>query len=283
MFRKQLLEIVRPEASEPAGLAFISGVERDGMVMRGRARSNSGHNYEVKNGYLDLLEGKRGASNLANLTNFAPGAGRFYEPVWRTRSLSLLTGGSFPNEREVELVAEMVELDRAGTYLDLGCSAGLYTRNMEILLDEMAADAYIIGIDIAPVMLQEAVKRSLEAEAMPSFARADAHVLPFANASFAGVVCGGTLNELGDPATALKECARVLVPGGRMAIMGIMRSSKTRGTLAQRLLATGGVRFFTREELDGLLHNAGFEIETLRTYGPVFFAAAQRRYDTPYY
>ena len=279
MYRKQLLDIVRPEASEPAGLAFISGVERDGMVMRGRARSNSGANYEVKNGYLDLLEGRRGASNLANLTNFAPGAGRLYEPVWRTRSLSLLTGSNFPNEREVDLVSEMVELDRAGTYLDLGCSAGLYTRNMEILLDEMAADAYIVGIDIAPSMLQEAVKRSLEAEAMPSFARADAHDLPFASASFAGVVCGGTLNELGDPASALKECARVLIPGGRMAIMGIMRSSKTRGTVAQKLLATGGVRFFTREELDSLIHGAGLEIETFKTYGPVFFAATQRRYD----
>lgn len=282
MFRKGLLELVRPDASETPGLVFISGVERDGVIMRGRVRSRSGANYEVRKGYLDLLEGRRGAYNLANLSNFLPGAGRFYEPLWRVRSLELLTGKSFPNQREVELVAEMVELDRAGAYLDLGCSAGLYTRGMSLLLDELSADSGMIGVDIAPSMLQEAVSRSLEAETFPSYARADAHDLPFHDASFVGVVCGGTLNELGDPAAALREASRVLVPGGRMAIMGILKSSKTGGTAMQRLLSTGGVQFFTREELEGLLEGAGFEVESLKTYGPVFFAAAQRRYEFPY-
>lgn len=285
MFRKRLLDLVRPDPSEPPGLVFISGVERAGVIVRGRARSRSGANFEIKKGYLDLLEssGKasRGASNLANLTNFLPGAGRLYEPVWRTRSLDLLTGKRFSNEREVGLIAEMVELDRSGAYLDLGCSAGLYTRGLSLLADEFSGDTDVVGIDISPSMLQEAARRSLAAGTMPSFVRADAHELPFRDSSFVGVVCGGTLNELGDPALALRECSRILKPGGRVAIMGILKSDNPRGTALQRLLSTGGVRFFTRESIQTLLQEAGFEVENVQTHGAVFFAAAHRRYELP--
>jgi ubiquinone/menaquinone biosynthesis C-methylase UbiE len=285
VFRKTSLELVRPEPSGPAGLVFISGVERSGVIVRGRTRSRSGENYEIKRGYLDLLEprgsGSKGASNLANLTNFMPGAGRLYEPVWRTRSLDLLTGKSFSNEREVDLIAEMVELDRAGAYLDLGCSAGLYTRGLSLVLDELSRESDVIGIDISPNMLREATSRSLNVGTMPSFARADAHDLPFQSSSFVGVVCGGTLNELGDPALALRECARVLKPGGRIAIMGILKSGTRRGTNLQRFLSVGGIRFFTEEGVETLLKEANFEVESVKTHGAVFFAAAHRRYELP--
>lgn len=285
MFRKTRLEIVKPESSGPAGLAFISGVERAGVILRGRTRAPSGANYEIKRGYLDLLESRggasKGASNLANLTNFLPGAGQLYEPLWRVRSLDLLTGKGFSNKREVDLISEMVELDRAGAYLDLGCSSGLYSRELSLLLDELPGESDVIGIDISPSMLQEATKRSLNSGTMPSFARADAHDLPFESSSFVGVVCGGTLNELGDPALALRECHRVLKPGGKVAIMGILKATTPRGLNLQRLLYPGGIRFFTEERVESLLHDTGFEIESVDTHGAVFFAAAHRRYELP--
>lgn len=277
--------MVKPDSSGPAGLAFISGVERAGVILRGRTRAPSGANHEIKRGYLDLLGSRgsasKGASNIANLTNFMPGAGRLYEPVWRVRSLNLLTGKSFSNKREVNLISEMVELDRTGIYLDLGCSSGLYSRELSLLLDELPGESDVIGIDISPSMLHEASKRSLKIGTTPSFARADAHDLPFENSSFVGVVCGGTLNELGDPALALRECHRVLKPGGKVAIMGILKAATPRGLNLQRLLYPGGVRFFTREQVESLLHDTGFEVESVNTHGAVFFAAAQRRYDLP--
>lgn len=42
----------------------------------------------------------------------------------------------------------------------------------------------------------------------------DAHALPFADATFDAVVCQGVLSELLDPARAVAEMHRVLIPGG---------------------------------------------------------------------
>jgi len=275
MFRRSLLPLVRPRPSDEPGLVYDEGVEESGVVLSGTTRlPATGETYPVKNGYLDLLKGRLGGDNVANLSNFLPGAGRGYEPLWRVRSLNLLTGEDFPNERELEIIAEKVNLERGGLYLDLGCSAGLYARNLANTLGD-AGD--VVVIDISPSMLHEAARRARKAGATPSFVRADAASLPFADASMAGAVCGGTLNELGDPARVLREAHRVLQPGARLAIMGILRARTPNGRLLQRFLSTGGIQFFDPEELEGMLDAAGFDPDPLITYGAVFFAAGTSR------
>jgi SAM-dependent methyltransferase len=272
MIRKNLLSIVRPRPSDTGGLVYAGGVERDDMILAGEARSRStGEIYQIKDGYLDLLKSRTGADSLANLTNFLPGAGRGYEPLWRVRSLSLLTGEPFPNERELEIIKRLVRPVRGGRCLDLGCSAGLYTRCIDSNL------ASSVGIDISPSMLREAARRARGIGANPSFVRANAKHLPFLDASFAGAVCGGSLNEFGDPARVLRETCRVLEPGGRLATMGILRAGTPRGRWLQRILSTGGIRFFDPDELHGLLDHAGFEPDPPQTYGTVFFSGATRR------
>jgi SAM-dependent methyltransferase len=274
MISKDLLPIIRPRPSDTGGLVYAEGKVEAGMILDGKARSPAtGGTYEIKDGYLDLLKTSTGADSLANLTNFLPGAGRGYEPLWRVRSLSLLTGEPFPNERELEIITRLVRPVREGRYLDLGCSAGLYTRSLSRNLDSGLA----VGIDISPSMLREANRRACEIGAYPSFVRANAKNLPFFDGSFSGVVCGGTLNELGDPPRVLRETYRVLEPGGRLAIMGILLAATPRGRRLQRLLSTGGIQFFHPDGLQSLLGHAGFEPDPLKTYGPIFFAGATRR------
>lgn len=273
MFRRALLRFVRPRPADEPGLVYDQGVEEDGVILSGNTRlPATGETYPVKNGYLDILKRRLGGSNVANLTNFLPGAGRGYEPLWRVRSLNLLTGEDFPNERELEIIADRVGLQRGGLYLDLGCSAGLYTRNFARTLGDSGD---VIGVDISPSMLKEAARRARKAGASPSFLRADAASLPFADACMAGAVCGGTLNELGDPARVLRETRRVLQPGGRLAIMGILKAQTPKGLRLQRFLSTGGIQFFEPEELTELMKTAGFEPETLEVHGAVFFAAGK--------
>jgi SAM-dependent methyltransferase len=272
MFDRELLPIVRPHPSDKVGLVFAEGTEENGVILRGKVRSFSGEIYEVKNGYLDLLKNRVGADNAANLTNFLPGAGRGYEPLWRVHSLGLLTGEPFSNERELRIISDLVGVERGGRYLDLGCSAGLYTRSLA-----PGDGGEVLGIDISPSMLKEAARRARGIGARPSFARADAHDLPFADACFSGAVCGGTLNELRDPARALRETRRVLEPGGRLAVMGILRAGTPRGRRLQVFLSAGGIRFFELDELRSVLDHAGFEPDALQTHGAVFFAGATRR------
>ena len=270
MTSKDLLSIVRPHPSDTCGLVYTGGIERDGMILAGEAHSPAtGETYRITDGYLDLLKFRTGADSLANLTNFLPGAGRGYEPLWRVHSLSLLTGEPFPNERELAIINRLIHPVRGGRYLDLGCSAGLYTRNLD--------SGVAVGIDISPSMLREAARRAHGIGANPSFVRANAKHLPFLDASFTGAVCGGTLNEFGDPARVLRETYRVLEPGRRLAIMGILRAGTPRARRVQRILSAGGIRFFDPDELQSLLDHAGFEPDSPQTYGPVFFSGSTRR------
>ncbi len=276
MFHRDLLSITRPRPSDVEGLVYAGGIEENGVIISGEARSpQTGEIYPIKNGYLDLLKERTGANNLANLANFLPGAGRAYEPLWRIHSLNLLTGESFPNEREVELISRLVGLERGGRYLDLGCSSGLYARRLSLALGRRGE---VVGIDISPSMLREAARRACKAGAPISLARADAENLPFSDSSFSGVVCGGTLNELGDAARALRESRRVLEPGGRFAVMGILKAQTSPPALGlQRFLSSGGLRFFETGEIRSLLSHAGYTLDTLSVHGTVFFAAAIRR------
>jgi SAM-dependent methyltransferase len=275
VFSKDLLPIVRPHPSDTEGLAYAEGTEEGGVILAGKVRSPaSGETYEIKNGYLDLLSRCVGADNVANLANFLPGAGRAYEPLWRVHSLTLLAGEPFPVDREARVISDLARLKRGGLYLDLGCSAGLYARS---LARALGAEGDVVGVDISPSMLREAARRARKFGARPSFVRTDAHSLQFADACFSGVVCGGTLNELGDPARALRETRRLLEPGGRLAIMGILRARTSRGRRLQRFLSTGGLRFFEPDELRSMLDHAGFDPDPLRRHGPIFFAGATRR------
>ncbi len=276
MFEKKLLQIARPRPTDYEGLVLLEGTQEDGAILSGTVVSPvSGGKYPIGNGYLDLLGRRSGADNIANLTNFLPGAGRGYEPLWRVRSLDLLTGGRFSNEREVEVVSGLAGIERGGLFLDLGCSAGLYTRSVA---EALGSDGSVVGIDISPSMLKEAARRAKGVGASPSFARADAENLPFADGSFEGALCGGSLNEFGDPGRVLRETRRVLKPGGRIAVMGILRAKTKNGLRLQRFLSsTGGARFFEGEEVWSLLAHSGFEAGGVETFGSVFFAGATRR------
>ncbi|MGH9224013.1 MAG: class I SAM-dependent methyltransferase [Acidimicrobiales bacterium] len=69
------------------------------------------------------------------------------------------------------------------------------------------------GVDIAETMVSIARRRWPRAE----FRQADAHDLPFPNASFEAVTASFALMHLGRPEHAMGEWVRVLAPGGRLA------------------------------------------------------------------
>jgi SAM-dependent methyltransferase len=92
--------------------------------------------------------------------------------------------------------------------LDVGCGPGTITAAAA------ARGAQAVGIDLAAGMLE------LGRERHPGLdlREADAEALPFADATFDAVVGAFVLNHLPDADAAVAEAARVLAPGGRIAV-----------------------------------------------------------------
>jgi SAM-dependent methyltransferase len=103
-----------------------------------------------------------------------------------------------------------------GRMLEIGAGTGYFTLN---LLRRGIVDA-ATAIDISPGMLDAlsatAAQLGLEVETLP----ADAERLPFADESFDLVLGHAVLHHIPDLNTALRECERVLKPGGTLTFMG---------------------------------------------------------------
>ncbi len=85
--------------------------------------------------------------------------------------------------------------------------------------------ARVTGLDLTPAMLAIARRRIARAgcAARVAFMEGDATRLPFADAAFDTVTCAFGFRNFPDPAAALAETARVLVPGGTLLVLEFFR------------------------------------------------------------
>lgn len=116
-------------------------------------------------------------------------------------------------------------------------------------------NGYIAGIDHSQTMLETAEQRNHRAimQEHVELTLGDARVLPYEDESFDKVFAVNVFHFWSDPSQELKECARVLKPGGRALFYLTHPSSWLKG------LETTGV-FVAREpeETQRILEQAGF-------------------------
>ena len=145
-----------------------------------------------------------------------------------------------------------VELPRGGRILDAGCGGGELLRRMA----ERAPDATLAGIDISPASVAATRRRNrLEVETgRMEVKEGSVEALPWPDATFDLVTACETV-YFWDPATAFREVARVLKPGGSFAVF-LEAADPVAARIWTDALPAMHVR--TVEELSALLSAAGF-------------------------
>ncbi len=123
----------------------------------------------------------------------------------------LFTVGLDQRWRRATLVA--AEVGPGDRVLDLACGTG------DLAEQAASLGADVIGLDFAGVMLRQAKHRSVPA----SFIQGDAAALPFGDASHSVVTCGFALRNFVSLPQVFAELARVLEPGGRIALIDVDR------------------------------------------------------------
>ncbi len=130
-------------------------------------------------------------------------------------------------------------------------------------LPHYPAGGTVTGIDLSPAMLTLARRRAADLGREVDLREGDAEHLPFPDGSFDTVVCALSLCSIPDPAAAIGEMARVLVPGGRLLLLDHVGSSWPPVRAAQWLLERVTVRLagehFTRRQLP-LVRAAGLRV-----------------------
>ncbi|WP_064682461.1 class I SAM-dependent methyltransferase [Rhizobium bangladeshense] len=113
-------------------------------------------------------------------------------------------------------VAAQLPLKPANRVLDVGCGPAWFWAATAGLLPE---NLHLTLADLSPGMVDEAVARC---RALPFGSvrgcRADAAALPFEDGAFHLVIAMHMLYHLPDPAAGIAEMARVLKPGGFLAV-----------------------------------------------------------------
>lgn len=145
-----------------------------------------------------------------------------YDILNRLISLSL-------DQRWRRTALEVVGVRSEDRVIDLACGTGDFSQLA------VAVGAQVIGIDFSAAMLNGARRRQIKA----AWVQADANRLPLANGWATVVVSGFALRNFVSIPVALAEAARVLEPGGRLALLEV-------DTPSNPVMAFGNQIYFQR-------------------------------------
>jgi ubiquinone/menaquinone biosynthesis C-methylase UbiE len=176
---------------------------------------------------------------------------------WRATTLGRIT-----EHVETELVFDLAGPLRGRRVLDVGTGDGSYA------LAAASRGGLVTAIDREPAMLAAARARANGLGLAIALQQGRAEALPFADASFDVVFAVTVLCFVTDASTALHEMTRVLVPGGRVVLGELARTSTW--AVARRVRGWLGAepwrraRFWSRAELSALARQAGLRTVEVR-------------------
>jgi ubiquinone/menaquinone biosynthesis C-methylase UbiE len=106
-----------------------------------------------------------------------------------------------------------------GRLLDIGCGGG----HLLASLARAHAGWRLTGLDLSPDQVRRAGKRARDLAGRIAFVTGSAMDVPLPDASFDAVISVCSIKHWPDPARGLRECLRVLRPGGVLAVAEVER------------------------------------------------------------
>lgn len=171
-----------------------------------------------------------------------------YDPMNR-----LMTAGLDRRWRRLAVRAVVRSGDRV---LDACCGTG------DLALEAQRAGGRVTGLDFSERMLERARRKSADVD----WVHGDVLALPFPDGSFDAATVGFGIRNVEDLEAGLRELARVLRPGGRLACLEITRPR-------------GALRPFFSLWFDGLVPLAGKALPGGAAYS--YLPASVRRFPGP--
>ena len=120
---------------------------------------------------------------------------------------------------------KMLAVDRAESVLEIGCGTG---KALAEMCAQVGASGGVHGIDLSPGMLRQAHERLAKAGMLHqvTLLEGDGARLPYRSACFSTVFLSFTLELFDTPEIplVLAECRRVLMPGGRLGVVSMLKT-----------------------------------------------------------
>jgi ubiquinone/menaquinone biosynthesis C-methylase UbiE len=161
-------------------------------------------------------------------------------------------------DREYGILKKMLALSPGDYLLDVGSGDGFWTARFA------AHCARVTGLEPDERML--GLARALYQRPNMEFTLGSAESIPYPNSTFHKVVSVSCLEHFADPLQGLREMARVLKPGGRLAI-SVDSLLPENSPLSFREWHTRRhfvTHYFNREEMLGMMKSVGLRCEPER-------------------
>ncbi len=228
----------------------------------------------AREGYLDLLEADLESTGPAQDLMTSGWVPNVYERWWRpalSRAVKGVTGPGMPEE--VRIARLLMALSPGDGVLDVACGPGNFSREFARAVGD---SGLVVGIDASRTMLERGAAE-LRSSGIRNLAlvRGNAAELPFRDDAFDAVCCFAALHLFDDPMAALDQFARVLTPGGRIAIMTSVRRGVAPSPLRPAIEWASGMRLFEQGEIVEALQQRGFEDVHQRLAGMVQFVGGR--------